>query len=78
MILLISYSWLEVAESCSGDQWCCYKSPTEGDYCKAHEYVPGGGKVILEPIDAPTATLEGDLFLQSYLMCIFYFKNNFY
>ena len=67
MILLISYNWLEVAgQSCSGNQWCCYQWKREGDYCEAHEYVPGGNKVILEPIEAPVATLEGDLFLEIY------------
>ena len=44
------------------DTWfCCVARPeTMEGTCDATGYVPGGNKVILEPIEAPEAVLQGN------------------
>ena len=37
--------------------WCIYDQTQEG-FCDA-KYVPGGDTIILDPIEAPVATLKG-------------------
>ena len=64
-ILLLTFaltaSFIKCKRGCPGDNYCCVKleGTIEGT-CEATGYVPGGNKVILEPIEAPQAVLQGN------------------
>ena len=50
-------------------RWCIYDQQ-EQDFCYA-KYIPGGDKIILEPIEAPTATLKGKVNINPFTPLLF-------
>ena len=44
------------------DGWIYAKTGTTGDYCWFKGYIPGGNKVMVQKISAPTAEMEEGMF----------------
>ena len=59
-IFAVSIGSVICERGCPGDDYCCVRlEDTIEGTCEATGYVPGGNKVILEPIEAPEAVLQG-------------------